>query len=241
LIDKKSALFTGGEGNEILVHEGFPFKGQGKSTGVVHSNFTNQLKVSPDNSKFVTVSSDKSIVVHDVATQAVLSKTDGAHEMGIYDVRWLDSAHIASCSADNTIKIWSVAADGAIEAKDTFVQHDGPKDTQYQLLGLAETKTGSLTAVNLNGDLVTYQDVTSAADKHPTSVSKRHTHLITDIVNYASFIVYASEHRIFYFDVSTPNDVRTVSGLPNKQNVLEFAQNSHTLYASTLDKFVLRL
>jgi len=39
--DKKNALFTAGEGNEVLVHEGFPFKGQGKSTGPVHSNFVN--------------------------------------------------------------------------------------------------------------------------------------------------------------------------------------------------------
>ena len=241
LIDKRSALFTGGEGSEILVHEGFPFKGQGKSTGAVHSNFTNQLRVSPDNTKFVTVSSDKSIVVHDVASQAVLSKTDAAHEMGVYDARWLDNNLVATCSADNTLKLWSVAADGAIEHKDTFVQHDGPKDTQMQLLGLAETKDASLTAVNLNGELVHYQSVTSAADKHPTSVSRRHAHLITDLIAFDRFVVYASEHRIFYFDAATPNDVHVVTGTPNKQTVLEFEQNSFSLYASTLDKFVLRL
>lgn len=172
--------------------------------------------MSPDNTKFITVSSDKSIVVHDVSNHAVLSKADGAHEMGIYDARWLDNNLVATCSADNTIKIWSVAADGSIEHKDTFIQHDGPKDTQMQLLGLAETKNASLTAVNLNGELLNYQNVTSAADKHPTSVSRRHANLITDLINYGSFIVYASEHRIFYFDLAKPNDVRVITGTPNK-------------------------
>lgn len=114
-LEKKTTLFTGGEGSEVLGHEGFPFKGQGKSSGAIHSNFINQLKLSPDNTKFATVSSDKSIIVHDVATQAILSKTAGAHEMGIYDIKWLDNGSFATCSADNTIKIWSVAADGNIE------------------------------------------------------------------------------------------------------------------------------
>jgi len=150
-VEKKSVLFTAGEGNEILVHEGFPFKGQGKSTGAVHTNFTNQLKVSPDNSKFVTVSSDKSIAVHDVQSQAMLSKTNAAHEMGIYDACWIDNATLATCSADNTVKLWTVTPDGKLEHKDTLVQHDGPKDTAHYLLGFADTKDGSLTAVNLEG------------------------------------------------------------------------------------------
>lgn len=147
-------LFSAGEGSEILAHEGFPFKGQGKSVGAIHTNFTNQLKVSPDNSKFVTVSSDKSIAVHDVVTQALLSKTNAAHEMGIYDVCWLDNATISTCSADNTLKLWNINAEGGLEHKDTFIQHEGAKDTAHYLLGFAATKEGSLTAANLDGNLV---------------------------------------------------------------------------------------
>jgi WD40 repeat protein len=123
-------LFTGGEGNDILVHEGFPFKGQGTSTGAIHTNFVNQLRVSPDNSKFITVSSDKQIAVFDAKTNAQLSKTT-AHSMGIYDARWLDNNTVASCSADNTVKTWSVNADGLIEHKDTFIQHDGKSDIAF--------------------------------------------------------------------------------------------------------------
>lgn len=157
--------------------------------------------MSPDNSKFVTVSSDKSIAVHDVATQAMLSKTNAAHEMGIYDVCWLDPATIATCSADNTLKLWTVTAEGALEHKDTFVQHDGPKDTAHYLLGFAN-RQGMLTAANLDGHLVAFQ--TTSADKHPHHVSKRHSYLIDDLVSFDKFIVYASQKRIFYFDTAAP-------------------------------------
>jgi WD40 repeat protein len=59
--------------------------------------------------------------VHDVATQAVLSKTASAHGMGIYDMKWLENGTFVTGSADNTIKIWSVTAEGKIENKDTFI------------------------------------------------------------------------------------------------------------------------
>lgn len=77
--------------------------------------------MSPDNSKFVSVSSDKQIIVHDVKTHAALSKVAAAHEMGIYDAFWFDDGTVATCSADNTIKIWTVSSDGQIEIKDTLI------------------------------------------------------------------------------------------------------------------------
>lgn len=77
----------------------------------------------------MTVSSDKSIIVFDVFSRAVLSKVESAHEMGIYDVRWLSDNSIVTCSADNTLKTWSVSTEGSLEIKDTFIQKDGPRDT----------------------------------------------------------------------------------------------------------------
>lgn len=60
------------------------------------------------------------------------------------------------------------------------------------------------------------------------------------MISFDKFIVYSSEHRIFYFNVEDPNTVHEISSLPNAQNINVFSQNSHSLYASTLDKFVLR-
>jgi WD40 repeat protein len=136
--------------------------------------------------------------------------------MGIYDVCWLDNSTIATCSADNTIKLWAVSAEGNLESKDTFIQHDGAKDTAYYLLGFASTKDGNLTAVNLNGSLVNFNQVTSAADKHPHHVSTRHTYLIDGLISFDKFVVYTSQKRIYYFDVANPDDIHTVGGLPNE-------------------------
>ncbi len=61
------------------------------------------------------------------------------------------------------------------------------------------------------------------------------------MISFDKFIVYSCEHRIFYFDVATPNVIHTLNGLPNKIDVTSFAKNTHALYASTLDKFVLRI
>ena len=41
LVEKKQTLISGGEGNELIVHEGIPFKGQGVQTAAAHTNFIN--------------------------------------------------------------------------------------------------------------------------------------------------------------------------------------------------------
>lgn len=109
----------------------------------------------------------------------------------------------------------------------------------FHLLGLAN-KEDSLTAVNLDGNLVHYQNVLSASDKNPTTRQTLHNYLITDIHTFGSHVVYGSENKIFYFDVAAPHDVKTIDGLPNKLNIAGLYSNKHSLYAASLDKFVLR-
>lgn len=45
---------------------------------------------------------------------------------------------------------------------------------------------------------------------------------------------------MFYFHEEAVHDVNLIVGAPNKQLVLELFTNSHSVYATTLDKFVLR-
>ena len=222
---KKNVLFTAGEGNEVLVHEGYPFKGQGKSLGAVHSNFVNQLKFSKDNTKIFTVSSDKSIVMYDPEEQAVKAKLDGAHDMGIYDGRWLQNNNtcFATCSADNTIKLWDVSNPEGIEHKDTLLLHDKARKTSKQILGMAETPDGeNLTVVTLGADLAFFNGVTSAADKHPSAWTKHHHNLISDICSFGKHVVYSSESRVYYFDTSDESyRVSHVCKLPAQNNILQ--------------------
>ena len=133
----------------------------------------------------MTISSDKSIGVWSALETSVLSKVDAAHEMGIYDVKWLDQSTFVTCSADNTIKTWHVNSEGKVEQNQTFIQKDGPRDTNLQLLGLVlEPTQNHLTAVNLSGDLVQFNDFGKVEDKHPSKVITGHSGLISDIINF---------------------------------------------------------
>jgi WD40 repeat protein len=54
-------LFSSGEAHDIVNHVGIPFKGLGTSVAAGHSNYVNQIKISPDQTRFASVSSDKKI------------------------------------------------------------------------------------------------------------------------------------------------------------------------------------
>lgn len=104
VLTPENSLFSAGEGNEILRHDGIPFKGQGKTIKHPHTGFVNQMRLSPDKTKFATVSADKSVCVFDSKTGDVLKHYPSAHSMGIYDVVWLDDSSFATASADNSVK-----------------------------------------------------------------------------------------------------------------------------------------
>lgn len=90
VLTEEKVLFSAGEGNEILRHEGFPFKGQGKQVKHHHTGYINQISLNPDKSKFATASSDKSICIFDAKTGDVIKHYPAAHSMGIYDLVWID-------------------------------------------------------------------------------------------------------------------------------------------------------
>ena len=64
LTPKPYKLIAGGESKEVLVHPGFPFKGQGERVAHPHEGFVNQITLSPDASKFITAGADKNVVIY---------------------------------------------------------------------------------------------------------------------------------------------------------------------------------
>jgi WD40 repeat protein len=110
----EKVLYTAGEGNEILQHQGTPFKGQGTQVKHPHTGFINQMRLSPDGSKFATCSADKSIAVFDAKDGTLIKHFTATHAMGIYDLCWVDNLSLLTCSADNLVKKWSVEADAAV-------------------------------------------------------------------------------------------------------------------------------
>ena len=73
----------------IKLFEGPPYKFVGSRS--THTNFVNQIKHCPDGTKFVSVGSDRKIVLYDGNSGEVLKELNNAHEGGITGVTWLDN------------------------------------------------------------------------------------------------------------------------------------------------------
>jgi hypothetical protein len=69
--------------------------------------------------------------------------------MGIYDISWIDDSSFFSCSADNSVKSWSLDSDTAVKEFKQGEKRKVPK----QLLAVINLEDG-VVAVNLNGDLI---------------------------------------------------------------------------------------
>jgi WD40 repeat protein len=95
-----------GEGFEIYAFDGAPFK-HFKSIQP-HTNFINKIAFNKEGSQFVSVSSDKTIIIHDTQTLDTVQKIEKAHSKGIIDVAWLDLESLVTVSTDATAKLWSV-------------------------------------------------------------------------------------------------------------------------------------
>lgn len=61
-------LVSAGQGKEILLHAGVPFKGQGKAINHEHTGFINKMALNADGTKFATAGADKLIGVFDAKT-----------------------------------------------------------------------------------------------------------------------------------------------------------------------------
>lgn len=99
-------VVSAGLSKEILLNPGVPFKGQGTPITHDHSKGINRVSLSPDNTRFVTASLDKQIGVFDAKTFEQTGTIAKGHTMGIYDALWVNDNQLATCSADNRVKVW---------------------------------------------------------------------------------------------------------------------------------------
>jgi WD repeat-containing protein 1 (actin-interacting protein 1) len=103
---KGKRLIIGGENQEVFVFDGVPYKFT--KTIKTHTNFINKVAFRADGKFFISVSSDKSIVLYDTETLEVVRKIDKAHNKGIIDAIWINDAEIVTCSSDNEVKYWNI-------------------------------------------------------------------------------------------------------------------------------------
>jgi WD40 repeat protein len=129
----KGTLFTAGESNELLKHEGPVFKGQGQKIQNPHTGFVNAMRLSPDGSKFATASGDKTIAVFNAEDGSLLKHIKAAHAMSVVDLAWIDNEHFVTCSSDNNVKKWNCNEDKALEE---LTQGDAKRDPSRQLVAV---------------------------------------------------------------------------------------------------------
>jgi WD repeat-containing protein 61 len=128
-IDAKNLrLILSGENQEVYVFDGVPFKHA--KTLRAHTNFVNKVAFRQDGKVFVSVSSDKTIVVYDTESLEVVRKIEKAHTKGIIDVSWINDSTIATSSTDNEIKFWNIETGS--EVKSLNPNFDGKEKVENQ-------------------------------------------------------------------------------------------------------------
>lgn len=165
-------IATGSEDFLVCWFEGPPFKF--KKSEKEHSRFVNCVRFSPDGSKLVSVSSDKTGILYDGKTGAIVKKlsTNNAHSAGIYSASWsADNKRFVTASADKTAKIWDGESGEVLK---TFNFSDNPQ-TEDQQLGCL-WQGDEVVSINLNGD-VTYLDLDNP--NKPKRVTRGHNKSIT--------------------------------------------------------------
>ncbi|KAL1810696.1 hypothetical protein ACET3Z_020761 [Daucus carota] len=114
-------IVTCGEDFLVNFYEGPPFKF--KLSHRDHTNYVNCVRFSPDGTKFVTVSSDKKVILYDAKTADKIGElsAEDCHKGSIYAVSWSpDSKQLITASADKTAKVWTISEDGHGELAKTL-------------------------------------------------------------------------------------------------------------------------
>ena len=141
---------TGSDDYSVALFAGAPITFH--KTLNVHTNFVQQVAFSPSGDKLVSVGSDKKIVVHNLNSKngepsnAPISQTS-CHEGTVFGVAWIDENQFLTCSADKSIKFWSL--------KEDRINLETKLDLDTQILGLVmHPKSNKCILVTLNSTLV---------------------------------------------------------------------------------------
>jgi len=152
-------LITAGEDFNVNLYEGPPFKFK-HSDIKSHKNFVTSLRFNPAGETFVSVGSDKKIVIHEVATgQAKDEITDSPHVGTISACEYLDIKTLVTASMDKTVKVWNLENNTCLKK---FILSDKPTVDDMQQ-GATLIKDG-ICSLSLNGTLNLWRNALSLSD-----------------------------------------------------------------------------
>ena len=97
----------GSEDFSTNFYAGPPFKLD--HSNIVHTNFVNCVRYSPDSKYIVSIGSDRKIQIYDGDLGKPTTSKDDAHASSIQSVCWKpDSTKFCTASSDKTLKIWNL-------------------------------------------------------------------------------------------------------------------------------------
>ncbi|RKP03286.1 hypothetical protein CXG81DRAFT_17140 [Caulochytrium protostelioides] len=164
---------TASDDLSVNFYHGVPFKFNKSLTD--HTRFVQCVRYNPDGSRFVSTGMDGKLFLYDGTSGdklAELSTADNAHTGGIFSASWSpDGQFLLTGSADNTAKIWDVAATAVVN---TFSFGDQQQQPEFQQVGTL-WQGAHLVALSGNGDF-NYLD---RATNQPSRTVVGHTRGIT--------------------------------------------------------------
>ena len=127
---KPTKLAYGGEDFKMSFYAGPPFKFAAALKE--HSNFVNCVRYSPDGLRFASFSADKSCIIYDGETAAVLGKLEAVHGGGVYAGAWSpDGTKIATACGDKAVRVFDMSSPtGPWTVEATFICGTRPDDMQ---------------------------------------------------------------------------------------------------------------
>lgn len=223
-------ICAGGEDNTVYLYGENPAKSGIKliTKNSVHKNYVNATRFSPDFSQFVSVSSDKKIIVWNSEDGKILKTlTDGKgktdHKGSIYSVSYSpDGKRILTASADKTCKVFNIES-GECEFTYKFADKPTKADMQVSCLWLSDKYMFS---VSLNGRINILDP--EMKQERPLRIVTGHRRAINDIA-------YDSDKNILYTVDSESQVVKTecktmdpvdVSGDPHKETQIRFIRTT---------------
>jgi len=180
-------LISGSEDYGVYIYIGPPFKFQAYDK--THKNYVNCVRYCPSGEFYISVSSDKTILVFNGTTGEKVKEISDAkngHTGSIYEISWsADGNQFLTASADKTCKVWDFENGNVVH---TFTFSDEPTvdDMQVSCLWLGDY----MMSVSLSGR-VNYLDV---KQERPIKVLTGHRKAIQDMaVDRANGYVYTCD------------------------------------------------
>jgi WD40 repeat protein len=192
---------TGSDDTAVVFFHGVPFKINASLRGK-HSRFVFGTAFSPDGATLVSVGGDRKIWLYDGKTGEPKGQIgENVHAGSIFGVAWdKDSKKIATCSADQTVRIWDVEAGKAVTT--WRLGEEGVTSVQNQQVGITwpARSDGLVISVDLDGNL----NYLAEGNQRPTRVVYGHQKNITaSALSSGSFYTASYEGRVCQWDIAT--------------------------------------